>query len=77
MLKNFDELGLIGGTIKNAGDLLLVNITNGLFMKSSSIRWGFFLPIKSAIQEITELVKNKKVSHHFCKWLIFLFISCL
>lgn len=62
MLKNFNELGVVGGMVKNAGDLFLANLNAGLFTKSTSVRWGFFLPTEVALKEITQGVVNKEVS---------------
>lgn len=67
MLKNFNELGVLGGIVKNAGDLLFANLNAGLFSKSTSVRWGFFLPTEAALKEITEAVQNKEVSIKFSK----------
>lgn len=60
-MKNVDEFGIIGGMFKNVADILTPNIQAGIQNCTSSIRWGFFIPSASAIQEITELVEQGKV----------------
>lgn len=62
MLRNLDDYGVFGGMVKNAVDLLVTNVKTGLTSKSSTIRWGFFLPSSDAIKEITRLVEEGKVS---------------
>ena len=68
MLQNIDEYGMIGGMMKNAADLILVNFNTGVLPKTSSVRWGFFIPLETALLEITEDVNNGKVilinEHH-------------
>ena len=62
MLRNVDEYGVVGGMVKNTVDLLVTNVKTGLTSKSSTIRWGFFLPSSDAIKEITTFVEEGKVS---------------
>ena len=62
MLRNLDDHGVVGGMVKNAVDLLVTNVKTGLTSKSSTVRWGFFLPSSDAIKEITALVEEGKVS---------------
>ena len=62
MLRNVDDYGVVGGMVKNTMDLFVTNVKTGLTSKSSTIRWGFFLPSSVAIKEITTLVEEGKVS---------------
>lgn len=62
MLRNVDDYGVVGGMVKNTVDLLVTNVKTGLTSKSSTIRWGFFLPLSDAIKEITTFVEEGKVS---------------
>ena len=62
MLRNLDDYGVVGGMVKNTVDLLVTNVKTGLTSKSSTIRWGFFLPLSNAIKEITTFVEEGKVS---------------
>jgi hypothetical protein len=41
---------------------MVTNVKTGLTSKSSTIRWGFFLPLSDAIKEITTYVEEGKVS---------------
>ena len=78
MLRNVDDYGVVGGMAKNTVDLLVTNVKTGLTSKSSTIRWGFFLPLSDAIKEITTFVEEGKVSAlnlftvaqtlHLCMW---------
>lgn len=61
MLRNMDDYGAVGGMVKNTVDLLVTNVKTGLTSKSSTIRWGFFLPSSDAIKEITRLVEEGKM----------------
>ncbi|KAL0278488.1 UNVERIFIED_CONTAM: hypothetical protein PYX00_000304 [Menopon gallinae] len=61
MLRNVDDYGLLGGMIKNVGDFLFVNASAGCLPKSSSIRWGFFIPLERALTEITKDVEDGKI----------------
>lgn len=61
MLRNVDDYGLLGGMLKNLGDILLINASSGCLPKFSTIRWGFFIPIEQALSEITEDVEDGKV----------------
>lgn len=60
LLKNIDEHGLIFGAVKNLGDLLKHNIP--VNEKKSIVKWGFFAPSPSGINQIQQLVENKKVT---------------
>jgi len=61
MLRNLDDYGVVGGMVKNTVDLLVTNVKTGLTSKSSTIRWGFFLPLSDAIKEITTFVEEGKL----------------
>ncbi|XP_069694032.1 reticulon-4-interacting protein 1 homolog, mitochondrial isoform X2 [Periplaneta americana] len=61
MLRNVDEYGLIMGMMKNSVDLFTTNVKTGVTSKSSTLRWGFFLPLSEAIKEITSLVEEGKI----------------
>lgn len=62
MIKNFDEYGLLFGAVRNVADLASVNLISGILPKTSSVRWGFFIPLESALIEINEKVTKKQVS---------------
>lgn len=60
LLKNFDEHGLIFGSVKNLGDLLIHNV-NSISNRQSLVKWGFFVPSPVGISTIQKLVENKQV----------------
>lgn len=62
MLRNVDDYGMVAGTMKNIADLFITNMKTGLTSNTSTVRWGFFLPLSGAIREITALVEEGKVS---------------
>lgn len=62
LLRNVDDYGVVAGTMKNIADLFVTNVKTGIMSKSSTVRWGFFLPLSDAIREITTLVEEGKVS---------------
>jgi hypothetical protein len=62
MLQNVDDYGMVAGMMKNIADLFVTNVKTGITSKSSTVRWGFFLPLSDAIREITTLVEEGKVS---------------
>lgn len=59
VLKNIDEYGLISGTVKNIGELVKYNIPIG--DNKGTVKWGFFVPSRTGISMIEELVENGKV----------------
>ncbi|XP_043277624.1 reticulon-4-interacting protein 1, mitochondrial [Venturia canescens] len=59
LLKNVDQHGLIGGTVKNIGDLVKYNIPSR--ENKSSVRWGFFTPSRAGINMIQELVESGQI----------------
>lgn len=61
LLTNIDQHGLIAGSIKSAVDLILPNVTSGVFKKGSLIKWAYFMPCEMAVKEISDLVNQKKV----------------
>ncbi|KAF6205373.1 hypothetical protein GE061_019544 [Apolygus lucorum] len=61
MLSNTDKLGLVGGMAQNALDLALANIKSGAVAKGATVRWGFFMPVAAGINEINDLVLEKKI----------------
>lgn len=62
LLKNIDEHGLIAGTVKNIGDLVLQNIpTSQNLSQASFVKWGFIVPSPTGINMIQELVESQKV----------------
>jgi hypothetical protein len=62
MLRNVDDYGVVAGMMKNVVDLFVTNVKTCVTSKSSTVRWGFFLPLSDAIREITTLVEEGKVS---------------
>ncbi len=62
LLANIDAHGLLYGSVKSAVDLILPNLTSGIYKKGSLIKWAFFMPCETAIKEISELVNERKVS---------------
>lgn len=73
LLANIDSYGLLYGSVKSAVDLILPNLTSGIFKKGSLIKWAFFVPCETAIKEISELVNQKKVEINF---LLKIFLWC-
>ncbi|XP_065213648.1 reticulon-4-interacting protein 1 homolog, mitochondrial-like [Planococcus citri] len=62
LLNNIDTYGLLCGTVKSAIDLAVPNLTSGVFKKGSLIKWGFFMPLATAVEEISELVNKNKIT---------------
>ncbi|CAB0006353.1 unnamed protein product, partial [Nesidiocoris tenuis] len=62
LLSNVDKLGLFGGMVQNALDLALANIKTGAVAKGATVRWGFFMPASAGINEINDMVLDKKIS---------------
>jgi hypothetical protein len=62
MLRNADDYGFIPGMMKNTMDILVSNVKTNLSSQTSTIRWGFYLPLPEAIKEITNLTEQGKVS---------------
>lgn len=61
LLNNIDTYGLLCGSVKSVIDLAVPNLTSGVFKKGSLIKWGFFMPLATGINEIAELVNQNKV----------------
>lgn len=61
MLKNTDQLGLVGGMLRNAIDLVRPNVASGAVMRGASLRWGYFAPISAGIREIAHLAQRREV----------------
>jgi len=59
MLKNFDHHGLVMGMAKNLGDLLKFNIPKA--ENKSCVKWGFFIPSRTGIDVLQNLVENEEV----------------
>ena len=69
MLKNFDEYGLIGGSFKNASNLLKHNIPRKDKGNMGTVKWGFFAPSRTGMNMIQELVENERVcTNNFHKY---------
>ncbi|RZF40667.1 hypothetical protein LSTR_LSTR012768 [Laodelphax striatellus] len=61
VLRNTDKMGLVPGMLQNAVDLLVPNLASGALSKGSSFRWGFFMPVPPAMDEINSLVQTSKI----------------
>lgn len=74
LLSNIDTHGILYGSVKSAIDLLMPNLTSGVFKKGSLIKWAFFMPCETAVKEISSIVTQNKV-----RYLAFysIFIVCL
>ncbi|XP_046630199.1 reticulon-4-interacting protein 1, mitochondrial-like [Neodiprion virginianus] len=59
MLKNFDDFGVIGGSVKNIGDVIKDNVP--FFKDKTSVKWGFFVPSQKGINMIQNFVEKKKI----------------
>lgn len=59
MLRNIDQHGLIGGAVKNIGDLFKYNIP--VKDNKSCVKWGFFAPSTTGIKMIQELVETNSI----------------
>lgn len=53
---------MLGGTVKNAIDLVVPNVLSGAVFKGSSIRWSTFMPVECAVKELAQLVEEKRIS---------------
>lgn len=59
-LANIDKFGLLGGTVKNLGDLLNSNIKT--WNKGNAVtKWAFFIPNGCALETFADLVKRQQV----------------
>lgn len=58
-LKNFDEHGLVGGMIKSGIDLLAAN--SSAILEGKTLRWAYFVPSSSALKNLSNLARDKKV----------------
>lgn len=61
LLSNIDTHGLLYGSVKSAIDLVMPNLTSGVFRKGGLIKWAFFMPCETAVNEISSLVAENKV----------------
>ncbi|KAG8281610.1 Reticulon-4-interacting protein 1, mitochondrial [Homalodisca vitripennis] len=62
MLRNTDQLGLVGGMLRNAADLVLPNLTTGALLRGASLRWGYFAPINAGVREISRLAESGQLT---------------
>lgn len=60
MLKNFDQYGLAGGSVRNAMNLIENNFRS-LTQTQGMIKWAYFIPAPHAIEYLKKLVERKKV----------------
>ncbi|XP_054263827.1 reticulon-4-interacting protein 1 homolog, mitochondrial-like [Macrosteles quadrilineatus] len=58
LLRNTDQLGLVGGMLRNAADLVVPNLTTGALLRGTSLRWGYFAPINAGVREISRLAES-------------------
>lgn len=58
-------MGLVGGMLRNAADLVIPNLTTGALLRGASLRWGYFAPINAGVQEISRLAENGQVNGCF------------
>ena len=59
LLKNIDQHGLIGGTVKNISELVKYNIPTA--DNKSFVKWGFFAPSQTGMKILHELVESGEV----------------
>ena len=59
-LKNFDTYGPVAGVLKNGFDLLSVN--SSALVQGQTLRWAFFAPNHSALNEMAEYLRKDQVS---------------
>lgn len=59
LLRNFDDYGIIGGTMNNLLDLFKYNIPK--INNKSCVKWGFFVPSATGIRTLQKLVENQQV----------------
>lgn len=62
VLRNTDQMGLVGGMLRNAADLVIPNLTTGALLRGASLRWGYFAPINTGVREISRLAENGQVN---------------
>lgn len=65
LLRNTDQMGLVGGMLRNAADLVIPNLTLGALLRGVSLRWGYFAPINAGVREISRLAENGQVNGCF------------
>jgi NADPH:quinone reductase-like Zn-dependent oxidoreductase len=59
-LGNLDKYGLVGGLLKNLGDLALDN-WKSLSSERVCTKWGFFIPSGEALQELSDSIAQDKI----------------
>ncbi|XP_053597405.1 reticulon-4-interacting protein 1, mitochondrial isoform X5 [Microplitis demolitor] len=59
LLRNFDDYGIIGGTMNNLLDLFKYNIPK--INNKSCVKWGFFVPSATGIRTLQKLVENQQL----------------
>lgn len=59
LLKNIDQHGLIGGTVKNISELVKYNIPSA--DNRSFVKWGFFAPSQTGMKILHALVESGEV----------------
>lgn len=59
-LSNMDKWGLVGGAVKNAGDLIASNLKS-LGGGGNLVKWAFFIPYGPPLEEFTKLIEAQKV----------------
>lgn len=57
-LRNFDNHGLLTGSLYNIRDLASSNIPRGI---DSRVKWGFFIPLKTGIEYLKGLAESNKL----------------
>lgn len=60
LLRNFDQYGLAGGSVRNVLNLIERNVQSFSAQKGL-IKWAYFLPAPHAIEYLKRLVERKKV----------------
>ncbi|XP_014484245.1 PREDICTED: reticulon-4-interacting protein 1, mitochondrial [Dinoponera quadriceps] len=59
MLRNFDQYGLIMGTIQNLGDIARLNIP--IAQNKGCVKWGFFVPDQTGMNVLQGLVESGRI----------------
>lgn len=61
LLANTDKFGLMAGMVKNATEIVRSNVISGAPTRGSTIRWAYFLPLETGVEELHTLFTQKKV----------------
>uniref|UniRef100_A0A023F1M1 Putative zinc-binding oxidoreductase n=1 Tax=Triatoma infestans TaxID=30076 RepID=A0A023F1M1_TRIIF len=61
LLSNTDKFGLMAGMVKNATEIVRSNIISGAPTRGATIRWAYFLPLETGVNEIHALFTKKKI----------------